>query len=472
MTPEEVDAVDINELLESVEQLPPIKKPSGTQKRSSKAAGKAKANGTATTTTRRRAPPKPKNRLEEYSYDPEGVRSLAKEYPDSYWRFHADADTHMVDELSETIPVEPVNVDISDHAAIVGMTLSNDGRVLATFSSVGSIGLYAVTKELRLLRRLRDPAETNIEEYWCGQFAGSRYLVAGGKLKDRNRWSAADEDNHILPCPIKIYDIISGQVVSTLSGHKEEILCIKAVTFKGENYFISTSQDGFIRKWHMAQDWITLLDSSEVEDGETCMAFTISFLPNTGNKYFMGACDGHLRLYDFEEGLLLQTFEDLYSSYCDCGKFIRWLDAPEDTTEDEAYFITRGAEECNAGDGLTSIPNKCMLHKVKYPTTKGGKFELETVRKFMHEDYHANSWLIKITSNGRYLMAPTIYGQIYVFDMRDGNVSLVIKGHDDCRVKAYTYPESVTNQDEAMVIKGDDEIDIKGEEDVITVKGE
>lgn len=48
----------------------------------------------------------------------------------------------------------------------------------------------------------------------------------------------------------------------------------------------------------------TLLDSNEVEDGETCMAFTISFLPNTGNKYFMGACDGHLRLYDFEEGLV------------------------------------------------------------------------------------------------------------------------------------------------------------------------
>lgn len=203
MTPEEVDAVDINELLESVEQLPPIKKPSGTQKRSSKAAGKAKANGTAAA-TRRRAPAKPKNRLEEYSYDPEAVRSLAKEYPDAYWRFHADADTHMVDELTEDIPVETVNVDISDHAAIVGMTLSEDGRVLATFSSVGSIGLYAVTKELRLLRRLRDPAETNIEEYWCGQFAGSRYLVAGGKLKDRNRWSAADEDNHILPCPIKV----------------------------------------------------------------------------------------------------------------------------------------------------------------------------------------------------------------------------------------------------------------------------
>jgi hypothetical protein len=37
-----------------------------------------------------------------------------------------------------------------------------------------------------------------------------------------------------------------------------------------------------------------------MDDGVTCMAFTVSFIPNTGNKYFIGACDAHLRLYDFE----------------------------------------------------------------------------------------------------------------------------------------------------------------------------
>lgn len=36
-------------------------------------------------------------------------------------------------------------------------------------------------------------------------------------------------------------------------------------------------------------------------DGVTCMAFTVSFVPNTGNKYFLAACDEHLRLYDFEQ---------------------------------------------------------------------------------------------------------------------------------------------------------------------------
>lgn len=37
-----------------------------------------------------------------------------------------------------------------------------------------------------------------------------------------------------------------------------------------------------------------------MEDGITCMAFTVSFVPNTGNRYFMAATDEHVRLYDFE----------------------------------------------------------------------------------------------------------------------------------------------------------------------------
>lgn len=123
------------------------------------------------------------------------------------------------------------------------------------------------------------------------------------------------------------------------------------------------------------------------------MAFTVSFVPNTGNKYFLAACDEHLRLYDFEESQvgveplhdspalhlctsaqLLQTFEDVYSSYCDCGKFIKWLDEPapemQKATEDElnvdkmdedvdekqteqyTWFISRGAEMCDVSDGV------------------------------------------------------------------------------------------------------------------------
>lgn len=47
-----------------------------------------------------------------------------------------------------------------------------------------------------------------------------------------------------------------------------------------------------------------------------------------------------------------------------------------------------------------------------------------------HYSYHANSWLVKITSNGRYVLAPTIYGQIFVFNMKTGKVSAIIKEHE------------------------------------------
>jgi IS1 family transposase len=40
---------------------------------------------------------------------------------------------------------------------------------------------------------------------------------------------------------------------------------------------------------------------AQMMDGVTCMAFTVSFVPNTGNKYFLAAADENLRLYDFEK---------------------------------------------------------------------------------------------------------------------------------------------------------------------------
>jgi len=43
--------------------------------------------------------------------------------------------------------------------------------------------------------------------------------------------------------------------VSQLAGHNEEILSIKALEFKGQQYLLSTSQDGYLIKWHMSEDW-------------------------------------------------------------------------------------------------------------------------------------------------------------------------------------------------------------------------
>ncbi|OAD73721.1 hypothetical protein PHYBLDRAFT_158774 [Phycomyces blakesleeanus NRRL 1555(-)] len=105
------------------------------------------------------------------------------------------------------------------------------------------------------------------------------------------------------------------------------------------------------------------------------------------------------------------------------------------TPENYAWFISRGAEMCDVGDGVSSKPNTCTLHKLVYPTQPGGAFRLEEVKKYKHEDYHANSWLVKITSNGRYILAPTIYGQIFVFNILTGQLTAILKDHEDIEVR-------------------------------------
>ncbi|KAI8078925.1 uncharacterized protein B0P05DRAFT_571610, partial [Gilbertella persicaria] len=100
-----------------------------------------------------------------------------------------------------------------------------------------------------------------------------------------------------------------------------------------------------------------------------------------------------------------------------------------------AWYISRGAELCDVSDGVSSKPNTCTLHKLIYPTKPNDKFKLEEVKRYQSEDYHSNSWLVKITSNGRYILAPTIYGQIFVFNMLTGSVSAILKEHQDMEVR-------------------------------------
>lgn len=59
----------------------------------------------------------------------------------------------------------------------------------------------------------------------------------------------------------------------------------------------------------------SLASMAQMADGVTCMAFTVSFVPNTGNRYFLAAADENLRLYDFEK-------ETVRSSFWLVGRFI------------------------------------------------------------------------------------------------------------------------------------------------------
>ncbi|KAJ1677501.1 hypothetical protein EV182_006040, partial [Spiromyces aspiralis] len=358
-------------------------------------------------------------------YDVEAIRKLAAQYPDSYWLSLEDypkdspivrqhlmggecSDAGQIEYIDTDHPLTLLPYSISDQGGITGIALSPDGNLLATFSSVGTTKIWE-TITFKCIQQLRDSDEPNIDEFFVGQFLPTgRHIVVGGKLKDRKRWSETDEDNHILPCPLKIFDIVTGKVVAKLEGHAEEILCIKSVVYRDDNYLITTSQDGYIRRWHLGPDWVTLLESRQFEDGITCMAFGVSFVPNTGNRYFLAATDDHVKVMDMETNSITQSFDPVYSSYCDCGKFIEMaesLSEEEGSTSaaksDEkgntegsgartrpfAYFITRGVELLDAENNtVSSRPNTCTLHRLLYPDESNDKFELKEVKRYHHDE--------------------------------------------------------------------------------------
>ncbi|KAI9228019.1 MAG: WD40-repeat-containing domain protein [Piptocephalis tieghemiana] len=357
-------------------------------------------------------------------YSPSDVKKLATAYPDSYWSHHPNSSPGMIGriDLDRTLGLVP-QAKISD----------TDGTLLVTFSHAGDARVWEVGGEWRLLQKLRDLTEENIDEFLVGQFSPSQaYLLIGGKLKDRRRWSADDDDNHILPCPLKIFDVLSGELITQLHGHKEEILCIKSLWYRGTPYWITTSQDGSIIKWRMEDDWITLVESTPMVDEETWMAFTVSFLPNTGNRYFMAAADDSLKLFDFETNQVVKVFQSPYTSYCDCAKFILPLDLPQPKGRKSfAYLAVRGVETIE--DDVASQPNRCFLYRLTYPSGKDGEFTLGLVQTFQHE------------LNGIYLAAPTMLGTVCIFRLSDGQLLHLLKDHEalfsniDGKVCVYTY---------------------------------
>ncbi|KAJ3218650.1 hypothetical protein HDU67_004703 [Dinochytrium kinnereticum] len=377
---------------------------------------------------------------------------------DSYNRDMCDPEgVPLIDDVSESRPLERIEVEMKSNGPISGMKLSPCGGLLAAFSTTGQILLFNVDT-LELICTLKDDEEQNIDEFYCGQFvAGQPILIAGGKSKDRTQWSLDEDDSKIITCPIKVFSLETGKIIATLPGHEEEILCLKCVMMNGEQYLVSTSQDGYIVRWKMDSTYTKLLDRTRMADEETCMAFSVSFLPNTGNKLFLAACDDRLRLFDLEHAQIVQSFDPFYSCFCDCMKVfvprcglpvpltfggednnidiegscdIGTDDSLLDSTRVFAYIVSRGVEMLDIeGETINSHPNKVMMHVLLFPKDKTSVFELHHLRSFSHSDYYSNSWITKLATNGRYIAAPTCNGKVFFFEIESGNVAAILNNH-------------------------------------------
>ncbi|KAJ3152965.1 hypothetical protein HDU86_005420 [Geranomyces michiganensis] len=393
-----------------------------------------------------------KPKLLEYPTDPTAIALLALTYPTP----QPPAPVPPSINAAHPLRLHPT-ADIRDRGHIMSIVLSPDGAMLASFSTLGTVRLWD-TETWAPLTVLRDEAEENIDEFLCGAFTPDMTrIVVGGKLKDPKRWSEVDNDNHILPCPLKVFDIMSGKVVERLEGHEEEILCVKLVSFRDINYFVTTSQDGYIIKWQTGADWRGMQRRATLQDGETCMAFTVSFLPHTGNRYLVAACDSGLTVFDFELETKVQHFPTLYSCYCDCAVVVDLFDFPSSPSWEQtavldgdvgggdgeaavfAYVVSRGVEEVEMVDGenvaINTIPNTVAIHKLSYPVTKGAPFALTEVKRLTHDQYRSNSWLMKIASNGRHVLAPTYDGGVVVYNANTGQATGVLRDHDSVEVR-------------------------------------
>jgi WD40 repeat protein len=269
---------------------------------------------------------------------------------------------------------------------IYAMKLSHNGRMLATASTNGSVRLwethnYQLLYELSLPPSLSTVAITPVEdentetvtknnvidEFYFVEFSpNDKIVIVGGKRKDRHEWDPIDDDNKILPCPVILFDLdyiangdeeeaknyhLPTKAVTLLNGHTEEVLCIKSVTFNDEFYYVTGSFDGSVIKWKMDKDYKTpILPYSQIMDNVSNVISSLDFVPNTNNKYLIAGADNFIKLYDFENNTLLNSFPTDYGSYCDCLGFVTLLDAeqdPEDPENETFTLISRGVEKLN-----------------------------------------------------------------------------------------------------------------------------
>lgn len=87
-------------------------------------------------------------------------------------------------------------------------------------------------------------------------------------------------------------------------------------------------------------------------------------------------------------------------------------------------------------------PNTCHLRKLTIPSGGRGKFRIDEVNAFAHEDYHANIWLLRLATNGRYILAPTTEGKVFVWNVRSRELVAILRDHENREVREIKFHPS------------------------------
>ena len=233
---------------------------------------------------------------------------MGEQYPDAYWL--KKPPIQLINEKNPIKIYKTINIDNEKAweetgwgygGHVCGLSISDDGELLAGAAIVGSCFIWDATN-YTLLQMLRDTEEKEIEEIYCVKFIDNDHkIITCGKLKSRTTWSEEDNDNFCIPGHIKIYDVVTGEILLRMEGHQEEILSLKYFQFKNKNFLLTCGQDGRIIKWTIESDFKEY-KKEFVNDLTTNYACSLSFIPNTANKFFLCGCDEGIKVFDIEHG--------------------------------------------------------------------------------------------------------------------------------------------------------------------------
>lgn len=285
-------------------------------------------------------------------YDIEGINKLRTEYmsTESYWKSFP-----LINIINSSYPIYPIQT-ITCKAPITSLALSPKGDMLAFSSLLGEIYIYSIYCNIQndlndndpdnpnfilnssdlsqanwqLLGVLRDEKERHIDEFYEVYFSPcGKNIYAAGAVKSRTQFDDSNDDLRTMPCTLVRFDLQTlmfsqdneeknidpndADIMDPLDflpcvryyGHLETITGFKMIKYKGKNYILSYGNDGHIIKWRFDKHWKQEKQKNIIYDEYSLNVYSVAFLPNCYNRYFIAAVDKGLHLYDFENNRVM-----------------------------------------------------------------------------------------------------------------------------------------------------------------------
>lgn len=225
--------------------------------------------------------------------------------------------------FNQSMGATPIQIYQGANTQLLTLAISPDGKTLATAGENGSIILFDV-KTGKLIKRLQKHTK-NIQAL----VFHSDFLISAGDdqqiifwslstAKPKKIWKAPAEVNALAISPngdilasggednnITLWNINTGQILTSLKGHKQAI-STNGLAFASNGYVLgSTSNDHTARLWNVTPD-IQITDQNVSLLGHTDILQGITFSPN-GEKVATSSADGSVRLWDVKTGKALRV---------------------------------------------------------------------------------------------------------------------------------------------------------------------